>query len=174
MRLTFLKRRRCDDRELILRTLKSLFDLKISGSIISDDDIHENRSRVARRSDGTTGRGGMGTSCECGFCASRKEEHLARTREEGDEVRDERQSERMRRFEPQKKKTELREVRKAPSIPLSGHETKPQLTWKIKEVQARPRTRTTTTGNPGLRTTPREVVRVGVCPPQTVLRVVRS
>ena len=47
----------------------------------------------------------------------------------------------------EKNKTELRDVCKALSIPLSGHETKPQLTRKIKEVQAR--TRTTTTGNPG-------------------------
>ena len=36
----------------------------------------------------------------------------------------------------QKNKTELRDVCKALSIPLSGHETKPQLTKKIKEVQA--------------------------------------
>ena len=31
--------------------------------------------------------------------------------------------------------------------------------------------RTTSTGNPGLRSTPREDVRMGVCPRQTVLRV---
>ena len=36
----------------------------------------------------------------------------------------------------QKNKTELRDVCKAFGIPLSGHETKPQLTTKIKEVQA--------------------------------------
>ena len=36
----------------------------------------------------------------------------------------------------QKNKTELRDLRKTLSIPLSGHETKPQLTRKIKEVQA--------------------------------------
>ena len=36
----------------------------------------------------------------------------------------------------QKNKTELRDVSKAFSIPLSGHETKPQLTRKINEVQA--------------------------------------
>ena len=33
------------------------------------------------------------------------------------------------------------------------------------------RARTTSTGNPGLRTTPREDTRMGVCPRQTVLRV---
>ena len=49
---------------------------------------------------GTTGTAGMGTSCERGVHASRKKkEHFARTRGEGDEVRDERQSERMRRLE---------------------------------------------------------------------------
>ena len=36
----------------------------------------------------------------------------------------------------QKNKTELRDVCKVLSIPLSGRETKPQLTRKIKEVQA--------------------------------------
>ena len=36
----------------------------------------------------------------------------------------------------QKNKTELRDVCKTLSIPLSGHETEPQLTRKIKEVQA--------------------------------------
>ena len=35
-----------------------------------------------------------------------------------------------------KNKTELRDVCKPLSIPLSGHETKPRLTRKIKEVQA--------------------------------------
>ena len=38
-------------------------------------------------------------SCERGMHASRKEEHLARTRGESGEVRDERQSERTRRLE---------------------------------------------------------------------------
>ena len=79
--------------------LESPFNLKKSGTIISEDGIRENRSHVARRSDGTAGTAGMGTSCERGVHASRKEEHLARTRGEGDEVRDERQSERMRRLE---------------------------------------------------------------------------
>ena len=41
----------------------------------------------------------------------------------------------MRRLEP-KEQDKLREVCKALSFPLSGHETKPQLTRKIKEVQA--------------------------------------
>ena len=36
----------------------------------------------------------------------------------------------------QKNKTALRDVWKALSIPLSGHETEPQLTRKINEVQA--------------------------------------
>ena len=70
----------------------------------------------------------------------------------------------------QQSKTELRDVCKALSIPLSGHETEPQLARKIKEVQAE--REPLRQGNPGLRTTPREDVRVGVCAhDKTVLRV---
>ena len=80
-------------------SLRSPFDLKKSVTISSEDGVREYCSHVARRSDGTSGTAGMGTSCERGVHSDRTEEHLARTREEGDEVRDERQSERMRRFE---------------------------------------------------------------------------
>ena len=69
-------------------SLMSPFDLKKSGTIISGDDIPANCSHFARRSDETSGSAGMGTRCERGTHASRKEEHLARTRGEGDEVRD--------------------------------------------------------------------------------------
>ena len=56
--------------------LKSLFDLKKSGTVISEDGIRENRSHTSRDEVmETTGTAGMGTSCE-----SRKKEHLARTR----------------------------------------------------------------------------------------------
>ena len=37
-----------------------------------------------------------------------------------------------------KNKTELRDLCKTLSMPLSGHETKPQLSRKVKEVQAEP------------------------------------
>ena len=56
----------------------------------------------------------------------------------------------------QKNKTELRDVCKALRIPLSGHETKPQLTLKINEVQAE--REPLRQANPALRTTPREDV----------------
>ena len=81
-------------------SLKLPFDLKKSVTITSQDGVHENYSHLARRRDGTTGTTGMGTSCERGIHSSRKEEHLARTRGEGDEVRDERQSERIKRTRP--------------------------------------------------------------------------
>ena len=80
-------------------------------------------------SDGTTGTAGMGTSCERGTRASQKEEHLARKSEMNDNPN-------VCAGLSQKNKTELRDVYKALSIPLSGHETKPQVTRKIKEVQA--------------------------------------
>ena len=98
--------------------MKSPFDLKKSDTIISEDGIRENRSRVARRSDGTIGTAGMGTSCDGGAHASRKEEHLARTRGEGDEVRDERQAERMRRLESKEQDRAERSVQGAqlPSV----------------------------------------------------------
>ena len=79
--------------------LRSTFDLKNSVTVMSVDGFRENCSHVARRSGGTTGSAGMGTSCERGVHSSRKEEHLARTRGEGDEVRDQRQFERMPRPE---------------------------------------------------------------------------
>ena len=49
-------------------------------------DICENCTHVSRRSDGPTGRAGMGTSCEHRVHSSGKEKHLARTRGEDDEV----------------------------------------------------------------------------------------
>ena len=57
----------------------------------------------------------------------------------------------------QKNKTELRDMCKALRIPLSGHETKPQLTTKMNEVRALRQ------ANRALQTTTREDVRVGVC-----------
>ena len=68
----------------------------------------------------------------------------------------------------QKNNSELRDVCKALSIPLSGHETKPQLTVKIKDVQTErepPRQATLDFGR--LRGKTYE----WVCPRQTVLRV---
>ena len=77
----------------------------------------------------------MGTNIQCGVRSAQGEEHLARTRGESNQVAGERQLERVRGLS-QKNKTELRDLCKALSIPLSGHETKPQLARKIKEVQA--------------------------------------
>ena len=94
-------------------SLKSPFDLKKSGTITSENGIRENRSHVARRSDGTTATAGMGTSCERGVHSSRKAKHLARTRGEGDEVRYERQSERMRRLESKERDRAGRRARRS-------------------------------------------------------------
>ena len=49
--------------------------------------------------------------------------------------------------------------------------TRDETTADQEDQRGTSRTRTTSTGNPGLRTTPREDTRMGVCPPQTVLRV---
>ena len=77
----------------------------------------------------------MGTSCERGVHSSGKEEHLARTRGKAtkSEMND---STNVCAGPNQKNKTELRDLCKTLGIPLSGHKTKPQLTRKIKEVQA--------------------------------------
>ena len=49
--------------------------------------------------------------------------------------------------------------------------TRDETTADKEDQRGTSRARATTTGNPGVRTTPREDVRVGVCPQQTVLRV---
>ena len=117
-------------------SLKSDFDVKETGTIVSEDGIRENCTHVARRSDGTSGTAGMGTSCERGVHASRKEEknisHELEEKVTKSEVND---NPNVRAGSSQKNKTELREVCKSLSILLSGQETKPQLTRKIKEVQ---------------------------------------
>ena len=78
---------------------------------------------------------GLGTSIDRGVHSSRKEEHLARTRRESKAIKDTRKFELLRRSEP-KDNTELRDLCMSLKIPLSGHETKLQLTKKIKEMQA--------------------------------------
>ena len=130
--------------------LKSPFDLWKSGTIISEDGIRENRSHVARRSDGTTGTAGMGTSCKRGIHASREAEHLVRTRGEGDEVRDERQSERLRRLES---KEQDRAARRVQGAQRSVVRTRDETTGDKEDQRGTSRTRITSTGNPGLRTT---------------------
>ena len=92
---------------------KSPFDLKKSVTVTSGDGVRENCSHVARRSDGTTGTAGMRTSCERGIHSSRQGEHLLRTGGEGDEVRDDRQSERMRRPESKEQDRVERRVQRA-------------------------------------------------------------
>ena len=117
-------------------SLKSDFDVKETGTIVSQDGIRENCTHVARRSDGTSRTAGMGTSCERGVHASRKEEknilHELEEKVTKSEVND---NPNVCAGLSQKNKTELREVCKSLSILLSGQETKPQLTRKIKEVQ---------------------------------------
>ena len=49
--------------------------------------------------------------------------------------------------------------------------TRDETTADKEDQRGTRRARTTTTGNPGLRTTPREDKRMGVCPRQTVVRV---
>ena len=69
----------------------------------------------------------------------------------------------------QKNKTELRDVCKVLSIPLSGRGTKPQLTRKIKEAQAEREPLRQATLDFGRHRGKR--VRMGVCSRQTVLLV---
>ena len=98
--------------------LKPQFDLKTSVTATCQD----------RRSDGTTGTVGMGTSCELGVHSFRKVGEKTTKSEMNDNSN-------VCAGLSQENKTELRDVCKTLSIPLSGHETKPQLTRKIKEVQ---------------------------------------
>ena len=105
---------------------------------------------------------------ERGTDATRKEEHLARTRGEGDEGRDERQYERMRRPESKEQDRFERSVQGAQHS-LVG--TRDEIIADKEDQSGTSRTRTTSTGNSGLRTTAREDIRMGVCPRQTVLRV---
>ena len=93
---------------------------------------------------------------------------LHQTQGEGDEVRDERQSERMRRLES---KEQFRAERRVQGAQHSVVGTRDETTADSEDQRCTNRTRTTTTSNPGIRTTPREDVRMGVCPRQTVLRV---
>ena len=67
----------------------------------------------------------------------------------------------------QKNKTELRDVCKVLSIPLSGHKTKPQLTRSKRYKQSENHV----DRQPWILDDTEEDVRVGVCPRQTILRV---
>ena len=151
-RLAVLTRRQRDDRVHSGRTvsLKPTFDHKKSVTITSQDGVHKNCSHVARRSDGTTE---IGTSCERGIHSSRKEERRARAQGESDEVRYERQSERMRRPES-KEQDRVEDV----CIQHSVVGTRDETTADKEDQRVTSRARTTTTGNPGLKTTPREDV----------------
>ena len=148
--------------------LKSLFFTN-SGSIISEDGIRENCTHVARRSDGTTRTAGIGTSCERGAHACRKEEYLctnSRRKVTKSEMND--NANVCAGLSQKKKDRAERSVQGAQHSSVGARDE----TKADKESQrGTSRTRTTSTGNPGLRTTPREELRMGVCPRQTVLRV---
>ena len=74
----------------------------------------------------------------------------------------------MRRFESKEQDRAERSVQVAQHSSVgTGDET----TADKEDQRGTNRTRTTTTGNPGIRTTPREDIRMGACPRQTVLRV---
>ena len=156
-----MRRSRVHLKKLFHRSHRSIF--KKSVTVTSEDAVHENCSHVAR-----TGTAGMGTSCTRGIHPSRKKDHLARTRGQGDEVRDDRQSERMRR--PESKEQDRVESR-VEGAQHSVVGTRDEATADKEDQRGTSRARTTTTGNPRLRTTPREDVQVGVCPRQTGLRV---
>ena len=113
---------------------KSMAALRKFASFPSHDGFAENCAQVVRRGDGSSRATGLGTSIDRGAHPSRKEEHLARTRRESRAIRDARKFELLRRSEP-KDKTALRDLCMSLKIPLSGHETKLQLTKKIKEMQ---------------------------------------
>ena len=93
-RLTLLTLRQCDDREFSLRNQYHLSHSSISRNLslrrpgmTSVRIAHMSRDEVMDRLKQ------LGTSCKCGVHSSRKEEYLAQTRGEDDEVRDERQCE---------------------------------------------------------------------------------
>ena len=149
-------------------TIQSSFNLKRSVTPEFDHGFGENCSHVKRRSDGQTGTVGMGTHCERDVHTSGKEEYTTRTRGEVDEVRDERQHKRMRRSES---KEQNRAARRMQGTQYSVVRTRDKTAVDQKDQGGTSRTRTTATSNPGLRTTQRKDVRMGMCSRQTVLRV---
>ena len=149
-------------------SMQSSFNLKRSVNPEFDNGFNENCSHVERRSDGQTSTVGMGTHCERGVHTSGKEEYTARTRGEDDEVRDERQHKRIRRSVS---KEQNRAARRVQGTQHSVVRARDKTAADQKDQGGTGRARTTATSNPGLRTTQRKDVRMGICSRQTVLRV---
>ena len=137
---------------------KSMSDLKKSVTVTSESGFRATRAHVTRRSDGSTGTAGMGTNIQCGAHSFQGEKHLARTRGESNEVAGERLLERMwSESEEQDRAERLVQV-----IQHSPVGTRDKATADEEKQRSTSRARTTARSNPGLLTSPRKDVLVGV------------